>query len=62
MNLNEATRAYIYRIIVALIPVLIALGVMTGDDAQVYLNLAAAILGLGSAGLATKNTSRHPGA
>lgn len=57
---NEAVRAYIYRVIVALIPVLVALGVIAGDDVQLYLNLLSALLGFGSSMLATKHTSRHP--
>ena len=53
---NPATRKWIYGIVAAVIPVLVILGVLTTEDTQVWLNLAAAILGLGAAGLAVPNT------
>ena len=53
---NEATRAYIYRVVVALIPVLVALGVVAGNDVQLYLNLVSALLGFGTSMLATNHT------
>lgn len=53
----ENQRAYIYRVCVALIPILVAAGIVAGGDAQLWLGLAAAVLGVGSAGLATANTT-----
>lgn len=51
---NEATRAYLYRIALAVIALLTAYGVFNEADAPLYVGLAAAIL---STGLATANTS-----
>ena len=50
------TRKWIYGIVAAAIPVLVILGFASGEDTQVWLNLAAAVLGLGTAGLAAPNT------
>ncbi|WP_461176361.1 phage holin [Trueperella pyogenes] len=46
-------RSWMYGISVALIPLLVTAGVLAGDSAQQVLNLVAAVLGLGNAGLAT---------
>lgn len=51
---NEATRAWIYRVLVAAVPVLIAYGVLDEATAAVWVGLAAAVLGVG---LAVANTS-----
>ena len=51
------TRKWIYGIVAAAIPVLVILGFVSGEDTQVWLNLAAAVLGLGTAGLAAPNTT-----
>lgn len=51
------TRKWIYGIVAAAIPVLVILGVLAAEDTQVWLNLAAAVLGLGAAGLAVPNTA-----
>lgn len=51
---NEATRAYIYRVLVALVPILIAYGVVDSRQVAVWLGLASAFLGFG---LASANTS-----
>lgn len=53
---NPRHRKYVYGIVLAAIPLLVLFGLITEDEVQVYLNLAAAILGLGSAGLALPNT------
>ena len=55
---DEKTRAYVYRVIAALIPVLVVVGVVGPEDAAVWLGLAAAVFGFGAAGLASKNTHR----
>jgi hypothetical protein len=54
MNLTEAKRAYIYRVLVALVPILVAYGVVDSRQIAVWLGLASAILGFG---LASANTS-----
>lgn len=53
----ESTRAYIYRVVLAVIPVLVAFGYVQGGDVTLWTNLAAAVLGLGASGLATVNTT-----
>lgn len=56
--MDEATRAWIYRVIVAAIPLLFIVGVAVDEQsAQNILQFAAAVLGLGAGGLATLNTS-----
>lgn len=57
---DPTKRAYIYRVIVAVIPVLVLVGVVTNEDAAVWLGLASAVLGFGGATLATTNTSIKP--
>lgn len=54
---SEATRAYAYRILVAVLPVLTLYGIINESDLALWLNLAAAVLGVG---LAAANTSRNP--
>ena len=51
---NQQTRAYIYRVLVALVPILVAYGVVDSRQVAVWLGLASAILGFG---LASANTS-----
>lgn len=51
---NEATRAYVYRVLVALVPLLVTYGVVDSRQVAVWLGLASAVLGFG---LATANTS-----
>lgn len=55
--MTEAKRAYIYRVLLAAQPLIVAYGF--ADDATVakWLHLASAVLGLA---LATANTSTHP--
>ncbi len=52
--MNESTRAYIYRCLLALAPIAVAAGYVTGDGAALWLGFAAAVLGNG---LAAANTS-----
>ena len=55
MNMpSESTRAYVYAVLVAVVPLLIGYGILTAEEAALWLGLAAAVLGLG---LATANTS-----
>lgn len=55
--MTQQHRTYAYGVVVAAIPLLVAAGWITGDDAQLWLNLAAALLGLGAAGLAKPNSN-----
>lgn len=52
--LNESTRAWIYRVSLAVIPLLIAFGVVQDADAALWAALAGAVL---NTGLASANTS-----
>jgi hypothetical protein len=54
--MDEKTRAYIYRIVLALIPIATAYGVIAEAEAGLFVGLAAAVL---STGLAAANTSTH---
>lgn len=59
MNMpSEPVRAYAYRVLVALQPILTVYGIVDDQAAALWLGLAAAILGLG---LATANTSTSRG-
>ena len=55
--MNEPTRAWIYRVLVAAVPVAIVYGVLDEATAAVWIGLAAAVLGVG---LAAVNTSTKP--
>ena len=59
--MNEATRAYIYRIALALLAVLSLYGLVGPDEIPVWTGVLVAVLGIGSAGLATKNTTTDKG-
>jgi hypothetical protein len=50
-------RAWAYRVLVAVVPVLTIYGVLDENTAAAWLGVAAAVLGLG---LATANTSTTP--
>jgi hypothetical protein len=54
---NEATRAWIYRIAVALLALAIALQLVPLDISDELGEVITAVLGVGSAGLAAANTS-----
>jgi len=54
--LTPAVRKWIYGIVAAGIPILVIFGTVAAEDIQVWLNFAAAVLGLGAAGLALPNT------
>lgn len=53
----ENVRAYIYRVLLALVPVAVAYGVVSEQEAGLWVAVAAAVLGNG---LATLNTSTKP--
>lgn len=57
MNLSESTRAYVYRILVAASLLVVAYGVVSSEEAALWLGVAAAVLGNGLAAVNT-TTSR----
>lgn len=57
MNLTESTRAYIYRIGVALMPILVGYGVLAENDVASWLGLLGAVLGMSTNVLASVHTS-----
>lgn len=48
-------RAWLYSIASSMVPLLVAIGLMTGDTAQLVLNVVAAILAVGSGSMALSN-------
>jgi hypothetical protein len=58
--MTEKTRAYLYRVALALLAVAGAYGLIGPDDTPVWVNVVSAVLGIGAAGLATANTSTNP--
>ena len=48
-------RAWLYSIATSAIPLLVAIGLLTGETAQLVLNVIAAILAVGSGGMALAN-------
>ena len=56
MHLSEPTRAYIYRVLVAVSVLAVAYGRIAAAEVPLWLELASAVLGLGSL-LAAGNTS-----
>ena len=52
---NAERRAWLYKVAVAAVPLLIAVGIVTDDMAALVLNVLAAILGVGAGGMALTN-------
>ena len=52
--MNEATRAWIYRILLAVQPLVVAYGLASESEAVLWVSVASAVLGTG---LASANTS-----
>jgi len=50
-------RAWLYKIAVAAVPLCVSIGIVTGDIAQLVLNVIAAVLGVGAGGLALTNVT-----
>jgi len=48
-------RAWAYSVMVSLVPLLVAVGLLTGDMAQLVLNVIAAILAVGGGSMALSN-------
>ena len=57
MNLNANTRSWIYRIVMATVPFLVTLDLITGDVAGHILSIAAAVLAVGGSALAAANVT-----
>jgi hypothetical protein len=58
MKLDAETRLWIYRVIGAIVPLLVTLGLTTEGIAGQIMNIVAAILSVGSATLAAKNVNK----
>jgi hypothetical protein len=56
---DPAIRKWIYGWVLAIAPILVALGTISPDHVQLWLNLAAAILGVGTTTLALGNTPKQ---
>lgn len=54
---NEKIRAYIYRVLTAVLPLLILYGLLSETEAALYAGVGAAVLALGEGALASVNTS-----
>lgn len=52
---NMQRRAWLYSIMVSLVPLLVAVGLLTGDTAQLVLNVIAAVLAVGGGSMALNN-------
>jgi uncharacterized membrane protein len=50
-------RAWLYKIAVALVPLLVAVGLVTQDIAALILNVVAALLAVGAGGMALTNVT-----
>jgi hypothetical protein len=48
-------RAWLYSVMVSLVPLLVAIGFLTGDTAQLVLNVIAAVLAVGGGSMALGN-------
>jgi hypothetical protein len=55
--MKESTRAYVYRILLVLVPVLGFYGIAQEGEAELWLTVASVVLGVGASGLAAANTS-----
>lgn len=50
-------RAWLYKVAVSLVPLCVAVGIVTGDQAQLILNVIAALLGASAGGMALVNVT-----
>jgi hypothetical protein len=55
--MDERTRAWIYRVATALLPLLILYGVVSEAEAALWVGVLAAVLAVGEGALASKHTS-----
>lgn len=58
MKLDAETRLWIYRVVGAVVPLLVTLGLTTEGVAGQIMNIVAAVLSFGSATLAAKNIQK----
>lgn len=58
--MNATQRTYVYGIAVAVLPILVAYGLLTADQAPLWLALAAAVLVGGPNVLALRNITPDP--
>ena len=58
-DVPENVRAYIYRVLAAVVPLLILYGVLSQTEAALWMGVAAAVLSLGEGALASANTPRR---
>ena len=49
---NESRRAWLYKVVVAMVPLLVAVGTVSPEIAQLVLNVVAAMLAVGAGGMA----------
>jgi hypothetical protein len=49
---TESRRAWLYKVVVALVPLFVAVGTVSPDLAQLILNVCAAVLAVGAGGMA----------
>lgn len=54
---NETTRAYVYRVLLAVLPLLVLYGIISDGEAAQYALVGAALLGVASDALAVAHTS-----
>lgn len=59
LELKPEVRKWIYGIIAATVPLLIALGTISGDLGQQILSVAAAVLAVGGSALAISNVPKE---
>ncbi len=55
---SPKVRAWLYGIVAAVVPLLIVLGALSDDIGQAVLNIAAAVLAIGSSSMARAHVSR----
>ena len=58
--MNEQARAWVYLIAVVVLIGLLIAGIVTKDDATLYIGMIGTAIGVGATGLAAKNTSIKP--
>lgn len=56
---SPATRQYLYRVVLAVVPLLVIGGILAPAQVDLWLALAAAVLGVGGAGLANTALKRQ---
>jgi hypothetical protein len=58
LKFDQRTRAYIYRVALALLAVLSLYGLVGPEEITMWTGVLVAVLGIGSSGIATANTTR----